>query len=252
MFEKSLLPKPVLKANSQPIAVNYPAPARDDLNPEAFSSANQPEAVEGNPKASGRRTTEANETNQLIADFDKEQSELAGDGQIEPQATGQVVLKKLQDQAAKNKPGSPDILKIDLSRVSPETKEAPTILSSKLDCGQQTIIYLYNSQPAPIDDNWHDQAACQGSSPEFFYPDPERGEEGNIPSDFVRQVCGECLVRVDCLETALANETKNYSDCIDSFWAATSLSSRLAIKRRRRRHQTKQKRLQEYNQNVED
>lgn len=56
--------------------------------------------------------------------------------------------------------------------------------------------------------SWRELAACRGLTAEQFFPDDETNEEATRPA---RTVCGECPVRVECLDHAV---TENLSDGI--------------------------------------
>lgn len=69
---------------------------------------------------------------------------------------------------------------------------------------------------------WMRFAACQGVSPETFFP--ARGE----PSAAAVAFCGRCPVRVACLEYALADSS------LQGVWAGTSERARRRLRRRAR------------------
>lgn len=48
--------------------------------------------------------------------------------------------------------------------------------------------------------DWYDLAACRGEPPELFYP---KGREDTG----ARRICNRCVVKEDCFEYALSNET---------------------------------------------
>ncbi|SFK52359.1 WhiB family transcriptional regulator, redox-sensing transcriptional regulator [Amycolatopsis sacchari] len=47
---------------------------------------------------------------------------------------------------------------------------------------------------------WHADAACLGTDPEAFFPEPEAGYAVTV----AKRVCGHCPVRAACLDYALA------------------------------------------------
>jgi WhiB family redox-sensing transcriptional regulator len=61
-------------------------------------------------------------------------------------------------------------------------------------------------------DNWADWAACRGSDPEIFFPEPLQNP-GNTEKERyaaalskAQGICAECPVQADCLAEAEANE----------------------------------------------
>ncbi len=52
------------------------------------------------------------------------------------------------------------------------------------------------------DHTWRDQALCRDTDPELFFPIGTTGF-ALLQLEKARQVCGECLVRSECLEFAL-------------------------------------------------
>lgn len=49
--------------------------------------------------------------------------------------------------------------------------------------------------------SWRDDAACRDMGPALFYDN--RGGAGNFKMGRVREICGTCPVRIDCLTYAL-------------------------------------------------
>lgn len=58
---------------------------------------------------------------------------------------------------------------------------------------------------------WRDKAACRGADPSIFFEDPSCKE--------AELFCNECVVRVECLEFALATKSVG-------FWGGTRSSQR--------------------------
>jgi WhiB family transcriptional regulator, redox-sensing transcriptional regulator len=50
--------------------------------------------------------------------------------------------------------------------------------------------------------SWWEQAACQSSDPELFFPITERGRSGLQVSE-AKTVCAGCRVRQQCLDYAI-------------------------------------------------
>jgi len=77
-----------------------------------------------------------------------------------------------------------------------------------------------------LDDNmarWRDLGACRGLDSGIFYP--ETDEEAEV----AKSVCGECDVRVACLEYALQHREKQ------GVWGGATERDRRRIIRQRRR-----------------
>jgi WhiB family redox-sensing transcriptional regulator len=73
----------------------------------------------------------------------------------------------------------------------------------------------------PDDKGWQDYANCLGVDPDLFFP--ERGASTRE----AKEVCRGCVVRVDCLEYALANGEKF------GIWGGMSERERRRIRRQR-------------------
>jgi WhiB family transcriptional regulator, redox-sensing transcriptional regulator len=56
--------------------------------------------------------------------------------------------------------------------------------------------------PDPVDDAWRLDALCAETDPEAFFP-----EKGGSTRE-AKRVCSGCAVRVECLESALANDER--------------------------------------------
>ena len=76
------------------------------------------------------------------------------------------------------------------------------------------------------DYTWRDQAFCRDTDPELFFP---VGTTGTALAQIERakQVCGECAVRIECLDFAL--ETNQDS----GIWGGLSEEERRVIRRQR-------------------
>jgi WhiB family redox-sensing transcriptional regulator len=81
------------------------------------------------------------------------------------------------------------------------------------------------TERTPID-NWEPFANCLGVDPELFFP--QRGE----PTEAAKAVCQLCIVRQECLETALENGEKF------GIWGGLSERERRQI-RKQRHHASK-------------
>ncbi len=82
----------------------------------------------------------------------------------------------------------------------------------------------YDAAVDPEDQRWQEDANCRGEDPELFMP--KRG----VPITSARRICEECVVRIDCLEYALANY--NY-DTDHGVWGGKSQQERKKIRRER-------------------
>ena len=72
-----------------------------------------------------------------------------------------------------------------------------------------------------FDRSWQDQANCLGVDPDLFFP--ERGASTRE----AKEVCRGCVVRLECLEYALANGEKF------GIWGGMSERERRRIRRAR-------------------
>lgn len=70
---------------------------------------------------------------------------------------------------------------------------------------------------------WLDRGACRGLDPETFYPEDEDAAEA------AKSVCAQCVVRVTCLDFALAHREKQ------GVWGGATERERRRIIRQRRR-----------------
>ena len=71
--------------------------------------------------------------------------------------------------------------------------------------------------------SWRSQARCRGLDPEIFYPISDED------TDEAKSVCGECPVRLACLEYALAERER------DGIWGGCTEKERRRIIRQRRK-----------------
>lgn len=71
---------------------------------------------------------------------------------------------------------------------------------------------------------WRIRAACRTEDPELFFPTGAAGPESERQSQQAKEVCGRCMVRLDCLEYAVLNgET-------EGIWGGMTPSERLRIR----------------------
>ena len=84
--------------------------------------------------------------------------------------------------------------------------------------GTTTLAYIGID---PEERTWQDDANCLGVDPDLFFP--ERGASTRE----AKEVCRGCIVRVDCLEYALANGEKF------GIWGGMSERERRRIRRAR-------------------
>ncbi len=78
---------------------------------------------------------------------------------------------------------------------------------------------------AHADYNWRRQAICRDTDPDLFFPVGTTGY-ALVQIDRAKQVCGECPVKVDCLDYAL--ETNQDA----GIWGGTSEEERRGLRRR--------------------
>lgn len=69
--------------------------------------------------------------------------------------------------------------------------------------------------------DWQELAKCRGTDPDVFFPADGFGVM------IAQQICGECPVRQECLEFALANNEDH------GIWGGVSERGRRKIRRRR-------------------
>ncbi len=70
---------------------------------------------------------------------------------------------------------------------------------------------------------WRNRGACNGLDPAVFFPDSEEN------ADEAKSICSECVVRLSCLEHALAVRER------DGVWGGMTEKERRRIIRQRRR-----------------
>ena len=76
------------------------------------------------------------------------------------------------------------------------------------------------------DYEWRDEAICRDTDPELFFPVGTTGT-ALTQIDRARQVCGECGVRSECLDFALATNQDS------GIWGGLTEEERRVIRRRR-------------------
>lgn len=76
------------------------------------------------------------------------------------------------------------------------------------------------------DYSWRADALCRDTDPELFFPVGTTGM-ALLAIDKAKQVCDECLVRVECLDFALATNQDS------GIWGGLSEEERRVIRRER-------------------
>lgn len=76
------------------------------------------------------------------------------------------------------------------------------------------------------DDTWRDHALCRDTDPELFFPIGTTGH-AIVTQDHARRVCGDCLVKQECLDYAL--DTNQDS----GIWGGLTEEERRVIRRKR-------------------
>jgi WhiB family redox-sensing transcriptional regulator len=76
------------------------------------------------------------------------------------------------------------------------------------------------------DDTWRDHALCRDTDPELFFPIGTTGQ-AIVTQDHARRVCGDCLVKQECLDYAL--DTNQDS----GIWGGLTEEERRVIRRKR-------------------
>ena len=77
------------------------------------------------------------------------------------------------------------------------------------------------------DRDWMRRARCKDEDPNFFFIDRGDFEQ----AEAIRELCGGCQVKADCLEYAIANNIRH------GWWGGESERNRYRIKRARRAEQ---------------
>ena len=78
--------------------------------------------------------------------------------------------------------------------------------------------------------DWHEDAACTGEDLVLFFgPEGERQPERDIRERKAKAVCGQCLVRPECLDYALTRPEKYGT------WGQLNEDERASERRRRQR-----------------
>ena len=85
---------------------------------------------------------------------------------------------------------------------------------------------MYGEGSLPEDSDWRSQAACKDADTEIFFPDNENDEDSVATA---KNVCGQCIARLACLEFALTNNEKY------GVWGGLTTKERTSIRRARAR-----------------
>lgn len=79
---------------------------------------------------------------------------------------------------------------------------------------------------AHADYAWRDEALCRDTDPDLFFPVGTTGQ-AHVQIERAKRVCGECPVRTDCLDFALATNQDA------GIWGGTSEDERRQLRRQR-------------------
>lgn len=79
---------------------------------------------------------------------------------------------------------------------------------------------------AHADYAWRDEALCRDTDPDLFFPVGTTGQ-ALVQIERAKRVCGECPVRMDCLDFALATNQDA------GIWGGTSEDERRLLRRQR-------------------
>ena len=77
--------------------------------------------------------------------------------------------------------------------------------------------------PVSVNQDWRQAGMCRGLEPEIFYP------ESDEEADVAKEICAQCVVRVPCLEYALARREKH------GVWGGATERERRRILRQRQK-----------------
>ena len=105
--------------------------------------------------------------------------------------------------------------------MSTSTSTSPTLLSQGLRDASRDV----RDRAIKVRDDkaWLERGACRGLDPSVFYPDDDDD------ASEAKRICGECQVKVTCLEYALSFREK------DGVWGGATERERRRIIRQRRR-----------------
>lgn len=65
-----------------------------------------------------------------------------------------------------------------------------------------------NELPRELTKSWRAGAKCASYDPELWFPEDKRYWAGKPLEDKAKEICGNCEVRMDCLEAAVKEEIK--------------------------------------------
>jgi WhiB family transcriptional regulator, redox-sensing transcriptional regulator len=81
--------------------------------------------------------------------------------------------------------------------------------------------------------SWETRAACRLEARQLFFgPDGESPSERELREERAKAICAGCVVRVQCLQFALAANIRH------GVWGGLTENERRRLRRRQRRYQT--------------
>lgn len=100
------------------------------------------------------------------------------------------------------------------------------ILAPERSTARRTVLTWADFGLTEADLAWHEDAACVGTDPDSFYPEPGPGLMADIAA--AKRVCARCPVRRDCLRYALDHGER------EGIWGGLSPSERRRLAAARR------------------
>jgi WhiB family redox-sensing transcriptional regulator len=106
-----------------------------------------------------------------------------------------LVYGPITDQPAEF---NPQVAREAAARVAYPTEGQQAGTKDGYGFGRGGMIRTLPPRPPRVDDTWREQAACRGMDTALWFP--ERGETG----EEARQVCDDCPVRSECLDSGIS------------------------------------------------
>lgn len=108
----------------------------------------------------------------------------------------------------------------DIARIHNEESPVPTQTAGSIEPKPHDF---YNTE-----NEWKQQGACRGVSPNVFFPEKGKGNDYDTKVKEAKAYCQDCKVRTQCLNFAITTGQE------DGVWGGTSPEERKKIKRLRK------------------